>query len=334
MAISIPAAPLQEVQTSSATRLLWMDIVRGAAILAVIAFHSVTILERYEFEAGLVWRNLNETLKLFRMPILIFLSGMLLPRSLAKPMPEYFWGKVRAILWPFLLWSTIHAGAAGTDLTSPYELRHLYTGGSHLWFLGFIFVYYIAAKPLSRVDPLLVAAAAFALSVISPDGEKYSERILYLMSLFFLGSAVVHYGAQVGQILRSRWIWLLAPVVLAAGYATARHDLNFGPNWVAVSAAGFLFFAALAQRLEGLHIARPLIWVGQRSIIFYVSHEIFMILLARLAQGAGVTSYAATAAAAIALSLAGGWALAAGMDRWAGVRWLFVLPKPTRRSLA
>ncbi|SCY83572.1 acyltransferase family protein [Paracoccus tibetensis] len=334
MALSLQAAPVQGDHTASRSRLLWMDIVRGAAILAVITFHSVTIVERYEFEAGLVWRNLNETLKLFRMPILIFLSGMLLPRSLAKPMPEYFWGKVRAILWPFFLWSTIYAGAAGVDLTSPYEVRHLYTGGSHLWFLGFIFVYYIAAKPLSRVDPLLVAAAAFTLSMISPDGAKYSERILYLMSLFFLGSAVSRHGELIGQVLRSPWIWVLTPLVAAAGYATARHDLNFGPNWVVVSAVGFLFFAAIAQRLEGVQIARPLVWIGQRSIVFYVSHAIFILLIARLAEGAGVTSYAATAAAAIALSLTGGWALATGMDRWAAVRWLFVLPGPARRSPA
>jgi len=69
-------------------RVLWMDILRGAAILAVITFHSVTFIERYDFEATKLWKNLNETLTFFRMPVLIFLSGMLLPKSLAKSASE------------------------------------------------------------------------------------------------------------------------------------------------------------------------------------------------------------------------------------------------------
>lgn len=326
VASSAPQGPKE------ASRLFWMDIVRGAAILAVITVHSVTFIERYDFEPARLWRNLNETLTLFRMPILILLSGMLLPKSLAKPAPAYFSGKVRAILWPFLVWSTIYAMVTGLDFSSPYELSQLYIGSSHLWFLAFIFVYYLVARPLRPVDPFVIAAVAFALSVIAPEGEKYSERILFLMSLFFLGSALSSHAARLGNILRSPLIWLLTPVVAGAAFMTVRHDLNFGPYWVALSLAGFLFFSALAQRLEKLEVFRPLIWIGQRSIVFYVSHAIFIIVVARLAQRAGITSYAFTATASVAVSLVGGWALAAGMEKWALLKWLFVLPAPGRGS--
>lgn len=318
--------------SKKSARLLWMDIVRGAAILAVITVHSVSFIERYDFEAAQLWRNLNETLTLFRMPILILLSGMLLPKSLAKPAPAYFSGKLRAILWPFLVWSTIYAVVTGLDFTSPYQLRQLYIGSSHLWFLAFIFVYYLVARPLRPVDPLVIAAAAFVLSLIAPEGEKYSERILFLMSLFFLGSALSTHADRLEQVLRSPLIWLLTPVIAGAAFMTVRHDLNFGPYWVALSLAGFLFFSALAQRLEALAVFRPLIWIGQRSIVFYVSHAIFIIVVARLAQRAGITSYTVTATASVVVSLVGGWALAAGMERWAPIKWLFVLPKPERST--
>lgn len=306
--------------------MLWMDILRGAAILAVVTFHSVTIVEKYNFEAGKLWRNLNETLTLFRIPILIFLSGMLLPKSLAKPKLSYFYRKVCAILWPFLLWSTIYGVVTGVHFSSPYELRQLYTGGSHLWFLLFIFIYYLVAKPLKSINPLIVAGGAFILAFISPDGEKYSERLFFLMALFFLGSAVYHYTDQIGKVLRSPWIWLLTPLVAASAFLTVRNDLNFGPYWFGVSSVGFLFFSAIAQRLEATAISKPLIWIGQRSLVFYVSHAIFIIITAKIAERADITSYAYTALLSIVFSLAGGWALAAGGDKWAPIGWIFNFP--------
>lgn len=313
-------------QPSQNLRMLWMDILRGAAILAVITFHSVTFIERYDFEATKLWKNLNETLTLFRMPILIFMSGMLLPKSLAKSTSEYFSGKFRGILWPFLVWSTIYAVLIGVDFSSLYELRRVYIGGSHLWFLAFIFIYYLAAKPLNSIDPLVVAGGAFILASISPDGEKYSERLFFLMALFFLGSAVSHYTVQIGKILRSPWIWLLTPFVLASAFLTARDDLDFGPYWFGISFTGFLFFSAIAQKLEAMGISKPLIWIGQRSIIFYVSHAIFIIVTAKLAKHMGITSYAFTAVVSIVFSLAGGWILAVGVEKWSLIGWLFNFP--------
>lgn len=294
--------------------------------MAVITFHSVTFIERYDFEAPKLWQNLNETLTLFRMPILIFLSGMLLPKSLAKPTSEYFSGKVCGILWPFLVWSTIYAVVIGVDFYSLYELRQIYIGGSHLWFLAFIFIYYLAAKPLNPIDPLVVAGGAFILALISPEGEKYSERLFFLMALFFLGSAVSHYAVQMGKVLRSPWIWLLTPFVAASAFLTARDDLNFGPYLFVVSFVGFLFFSAIAQKLEAMAISKPLIWIGQSSLIFYVSHAIFIIVISKIAERVGITSYAFTAVVSIVFSLAGGWILAVGVGKWPPIGWLFNFP--------
>lgn len=314
-------------------RMLWMDIVRGAAILAVIFFHSVTVMERYGYHANDLWRHLNETLKLFRMPSLIFLSGMLLPLSLSRPGPVYLAGKLRGILWPFLVWSTIYAAVTGIDLTSPYQIRLLYTGGSHLWFLVFILVYYLLARPLRGVNPLVVAGAAFALSMLSTDGTKYSERLFFLMALFFLGAAAARHHRLVGRVLGSRLVWLLAPVVAVTAFATVRDNLNFGPSWVVPSVMGMIFFSAMAYRLQGTALARPLVWIGQRSIVFYVSHAVFIVLTAELSRAAGVQTYAAAALMAIAASLGGGWVLAVGQVRWRGLGWLFAWPAPSGRPM-
>lgn len=46
--------------------------------------------------------------------------------------------KIRGILWPFLVWSTIYCVVIDIHFSSIWELRKLYTGGSHLWFLFYI----------------------------------------------------------------------------------------------------------------------------------------------------------------------------------------------------
>lgn len=143
------------------------------------------------------------------------------------------------------------------------------------------------------------------------------------MGLFFLGSAVSHYTVQMRKVLRSPWILLLTLFVAASAFLTARNDLNFGPYWFGISFIGFLFFSAIAQKLEAMAVSKPLIWIGQRSIIFYVSHTIFIIAIAKLAEHMGITSYPFLAVVSIVFSLVGGWILAVGVEKWSPIGWLF-----------
>ena len=131
-------------------------------------------------------------------------------------------------------------------------------------------------------------------------------------------------------MISSSWIWLLSPVVLVAALATVLYDLNYGPYWIIPTLAGILFFSALAQRVEAFRICQPLIWIGQRSIIFYVSHAVFINLAAQFMVHAGVTNYSIAAVASIFLSLAGGWSLACAADRWPPAQQLFTFRRTLR----
>ncbi|WP_255352850.1 acyltransferase family protein [Paracoccus sp. 228] len=276
---------------------------------------------------------MNETLSLFRMPILIFLSGMLLPRSLSKDSSAYFSGKLKGILWPFIIWSTIYGIAVDIHFRSFADLEKLYTGGSHLWFLLFIFIYYLAAKPLQDFNPLLIAAVAFIFSIASPDGAKYSERLFYLMSLFFLGAyASIHMPALL-KSLTSQWIWVIAPIVAATAAATAMYELRFGPKYIVLSLVGAMIISAMAIRAEKTIISSILIWIGQKSIIFYVSHAVFMTLTLKAFRYYEVENYATVAIFAISSALLGGWTLAVLKDFSRPVSWLFSFPDfPQRRQ--
>ena len=67
------------------TRLGWMDFARGLCILLVILMHATGTVEAAGLEPPAGLTLFNQALEPFRMPLLMFLSGMLLSKSLDKP---------------------------------------------------------------------------------------------------------------------------------------------------------------------------------------------------------------------------------------------------------
>ena len=84
-----------------------MDLLRGTAILLVIAHHLRLVQQIWD--GGTPWAmvELSEALAPFRMPALLFASGLLLARSLRRPPGRFLAGKLRGLLWPWLLWSAV-----------------------------------------------------------------------------------------------------------------------------------------------------------------------------------------------------------------------------------
>ena len=90
----IPAPDTPAATAASGGRIQWMDVLRGIAVLLVVVLHGADI--PYLNGNGVEeWAQVNRYLEPFRMPLLMFLSGILLPRSLAKPLRLYAWGRVR-----------------------------------------------------------------------------------------------------------------------------------------------------------------------------------------------------------------------------------------------
>jgi uncharacterized membrane protein YcfT len=74
--------------------LVWMDFLLGLCILHVILKRATAMVESAGIEppAGVV--IFNDALESFRMTALMFLSGMLLSKSLDRPPPAYVRGKL------------------------------------------------------------------------------------------------------------------------------------------------------------------------------------------------------------------------------------------------
>ncbi|NSX38244.1 acyltransferase family protein [Pseudarthrobacter oxydans] len=90
-------------QISAKKRMQWMDVMRGAAVLLVILFHTESQISGNLPGYEPIFAIFNDAVAPFRMPTLMLMSGMLLPRSLRKPVGAYLRGKLFVIGWPYLL---------------------------------------------------------------------------------------------------------------------------------------------------------------------------------------------------------------------------------------
>lgn len=186
-------------------RLLWMDRLRGAAVLAVVAFHAELQAVGATGERLPVVHVVNEFAEPVRMPMLTLLSGMLLAPALRKPRGRYVGGKLRTLLWPYLLWSAVdmahlqwRLASAGESLDWPWVGRVLHHPPTYLWFLAFLLVYYLVAMLLPAAARTAAAPLALVLAASVPDEW---QRLVWLFGWFLAGDVV---GRRVLARLRSR----------------------------------------------------------------------------------------------------------------------------------
>ncbi|GAB3770504.1 acyltransferase family protein [Nocardioides pacificus] len=273
----------------------WMDGIRGACVLAVVLLHAELVV------AGVADRPvptpltiLNTELEPCRMPLLVLLSGLLLPRSLAKGARHHVEGKLRALAWPYAVWAaldglhlTVHVLRSGGGVPWDFLGRLAYDPPTYLWFLAYLFVFHLLATPLpatvrTLAGPCLVLAADLLEPGLLSDPELH--RFVSLLGWFLVGD------------LLARLVGPRVPVELA-------------------SAVGRVRWGVLAS-------------VGRSSVVYYACHLLVSLLVVELLVACGVRAPLPLLAAAIGCPLLAGAGLVRAR-RHRAVDLLFRLPRPT-----
>lgn len=314
------------------TRMTWMDALRGAAILMLLVWHAVAVPQLFGIEMPAAVRAVNAFFLPYRMPALMLLSGMLLTRSLRKPLPEYFAGKFAMIAWPYLLWVVV-AKATFLDVEGmPWWHWRAWYATSYLWFLFFIGVFYLLAPALRRLPPWVPVAAAAVGGALLPTGS--TEQRMAFFAVFFFAGAWLTAAREPARLLPSgRVALLLAVPAVAYGVAAVWWtDVVQYAVWGApCSIAGCLALATAFRHAPKIGpVGRSLRFAGRHSIVFYVSHFPIMAMVTE-SVGAHVPALALAAlnlAAALAVGI-----LFARADHRAPVRWLFRAPDTLTRSV-
>lgn len=310
----------------------WMDVLRGVSILLVTLNHSILNASDKYGSVPHVVVTVNEVLEPVRMPTMVFLSGMLLSKSLTKGRYTYLDGKVRSLLWPFLVWTCvalIFEGSLGyvrgEGLSIPNPFVALVDPLGHTWFLQYLFIFYMIALAAGRIPPLAISASALVAGFVL-DGDW--NRFLTLLAFFMLGKWVAEHSNVLRPAVYDRWV-----LVAAAGGAAALVGITFAGFDVTYESASVPLVLALgilairaAQAVEGHRFVRPLRYVGERSIVFYLTHGYVVLLGVAIGMkltGNGLVAVAVAFSAGVMASTI----MAMGYDRFAPVRLLYELPK-------
>ncbi len=322
------------ISSTEGTRIGWLDSLRGVAILLVVVLHAGEALRVAVGPIpGLDQANLF--LEPFRMPVLMFLSGILLPQSVAKPGREYFAGKVSMVAWPYLLWSVIILAASG-DLGAGRLAGILYLSPTYLWYLWFILVFYALAYPLRRVPPLAIAGVGLALSLVLPDASR-PETLAFLAAFFFFGAWCARHARLVERTIGRPWVLALAAAsaVTVGVLNVAGRDVLYRGEfvWGVVGALGVVCW--IFPRLGPNRATAVLEFVGRYSIVFYVVHLGPIMVTLALADAVGVAgTWLLPVLLVVGAGVPLGLAWVYSTREHASVNLLFELPALKRRPVA
>lgn len=260
----------------------WMYALRGIAILLVVSHHSLQALIQYAGSAPALLIQLDEFIGPFRMPALMFLSGMLLGRSLNKLPGRYFWGKLAMIGWPYLLWSLVVLLIA--DAVTPLSLvKLLYAPTTVYWFLWFLLAFYAIAYVTRRVPPPVLIAVSLVLAVLAPHVIRAPR--FFLLFAFFIGGhwAMTRRDAWESRIRRP-WVVALC-LVLATGtglMAAAGYPIRYSIFSIPGVLAAICVAVVALPSTDRWRVMAPIRYVGENSLIYYVLHWPTILLLVQL----------------------------------------------------
>lgn len=308
-------------------RLAWMDSLRGFAILLVLIWHASAIPALLGVEMPIWLRTANDVLLPFRMPMLMFLSGLLLVRSLAKPLRVYYLGKLQLIAWPYLLFALLHN--VSFEAVAPLWHPRAWISTGYLWFLFFILIYYLVAPLLKQIPPAIVPLFCFALAIVLPHDDAF-QRFFYFAGFFFTGYLASRHRDQFERISSNGHIALVGGVAAAVlGSFSALNDVQYRAEFALLSLGGIISAVYVMRRVGDAPWTRPLQFVGRTSLVYYTAHFPIMhfSLLGLLAVGLSSSLFIAPAVFVIAIAASTGLAIAYSK----GVRpiaWLFRAPFP------
>lgn len=270
---------------------IWLDALRGLAILLVVCGHALRGVEGAGISTGALFGFLDVRLYAVHVQLLFFVSGIVVVGSLRRRGPDALVrSRFPALLWPMIIWTYVFLGAkllAGPYQNEPVAWDVLLTspipGQLHLWFLWALFLMHLALAAIWAVIPerrrSTVLAALFAVSLagattrLPPGLEEWVGMAMRFLPFFLLGVLVGVHGVPSRQDRRTG---LIAAAVALGSFLFAPELRALTGSYVLPSllvCLGAWFSAAPLLSLP--RVTRVLAYLGASAMAIYVLHTIF-----------------------------------------------------------
>jgi uncharacterized membrane protein YcfT len=287
-------APVRPVRQ----RLEWADVAKGVCIVLVVLWHVIMKdLLQIDWHVKTpflgAWGSAGELLLPLRMPLFFAISGFFAANAVRRPWTVIGRTKVAKFLYLYALWLCVHTllfsvvpdfGTERADSVLKF-LAQLTITPSNLWYLQALAIYFVVAKVSLRVPPLVMLAAAFALSataaaeLVATPGDRgglYQNLVFFLAGLY--GRSLMLRVAEAAT-----WLRLAAVAVPYLGILVAIEHFGFKTwfgLWPAVSfVAIFLGVTLFSLVTHWAALTRALTSIGRRTLPVYVMHMPILALL-------------------------------------------------------
>ncbi|WP_432520443.1 acyltransferase family protein [Kineococcus sp. SYSU DK006] len=293
---------------AAATRLDWVDVAKGLAILGVVAYHAGLFLTPLGLVDGWQADATRVVALSASLPLFFFASGLFAQRLLTDSFGELFRRRLWPLLHLYVLWSTVRFAvfqfvpwvlptSDPSDWREPALMLVLPNGG--LWFLYALVLYSIAAWASRRSSPAVLLTVAAVVSVLFTSGvlstgntgwDKTGANVFWFFAALHLRERVLERVARLDA--RAAFVSTAAFVVVAGALVA---DLLPLGRLVAVGLAPLAVVAgvSLSTTLAGTRTGRPLRHLGERTLAVYLVHYL------PIAVACGVLSTSASLVAAV-----------------------------------
>lgn len=282
------------------SRQAWADVAKGLCILLVVLHHLVhkqldVVVPLGHEQWQDTWATVTWALKPIRMPLLFLISGFFAAGAIHRP-----WAQVRRRVlspaWLYVVWLLVLCAFYLVETTTPAnrvtslgELgRQLVLPATSMWFLYAMTAYFLLARLLRRMPPLPTLVAVGAVSAtVSSWGLAGNNEIAFLSHFVYFAAGAwlpgqVRRVAEAGLSLR-----LLGLGYAAASVVAMMVPIALSASVVLLALVGLPLGLSIAQRLSTTPVARPLAWLGQRTLQVYVLHLLLIGALAHLPMRIG-----------------------------------------------
>lgn len=274
----------------------WVDAAKGLSILLVVMMHAALGVGEAMGGDGFLHHAVAFA-KPFRIPAFFLLAGLFLARTIDKPWADYADRKIIHFAYFYLLWAAIQIGLKFGITLGPLpalqEFAHaLVEPFGTLWFIYLLPLFFITAKLLRPVPPVLVLIAAALLEMAHVQTgwtaiDEFCARFVWFFAGYRLSAHVFAWAALAHERkgVAIAFVWCAAMgngLIVIHGYGSLPGvSLLLG----ACGAAGLIVCASLLQRTWAgslLSIA------GRQSIVIYLAFFLPMIVMRALLIKSGI----------------------------------------------
>ena len=304
------------VPARAGDRVLWPDLAKGLCILLVVLHHTTTkhylglVPTQVDWVAG-AWVETSHFLKPVRMPLFFVISGLFAASALDRPWRQVA-RRAGAPYYLYVVWLLVLGAVFAVERTLPMNRTQdlgelavdLVFASTGLWFLYALAAYFVLAKLVRQLPVawvLIPAAVVTASASALPFDEVNRVAVLVHFTYFLLGSRCPDLVWALARGSHGRLLPALALAYVALEAIMQATSAPAGVRLLVLSMLGIpmalVASVALSRRPQ---VARPLAWVGRRTLPIYVLHVPLLAVL----HHSPVEFSTMTGAPAVALALA------------------------------